>query len=152
MKIQFQEIRQAIDTKVQILLSMNPILASDIRNGTPVGGVYLFSEGSTHLYAGRTKRSIAARVRDHFSTADDCPFAWLIAREEVGRKATYHTEGSRKSLLADPTFKSVYEHAKERIRRMHVRYVGESVPERQALLEIYVALASEAKYNDFDTH
>ena len=35
---------------------------------------------------------------------------------------------------------------------MNVRYVHEKDPVRQALLEIYVAVATEAKYNDFDTH
>ncbi len=38
------------------------------------------------------------------------------------------------------------------IRAMEVRYVAESDPTRQALLEIYVATVTEAKYNDFDTH
>jgi hypothetical protein len=66
--------------------------------------------------------------------------------------ATYTREGSRKALLADATFKAEYECAKNRIRRMNVRYVRESDPVKQALLEIYVALATEAKFNDFDTH
>ena len=35
---------------------------------------------------------------------------------------------------------------------MHVRYVHEPEPLRQALLEIYVAVVAEAKYNKFDTH
>ena len=66
--------------------------------------------------------------------------------------ATYTREGSRKALLADAAFKAVYESAKNRIQRMNVRYVGESDPVRQALLEIYVALATGARYNDFETH
>jgi len=35
---------------------------------------------------------------------------------------------------------------------MEVRYVGESDPLKQALLEIYVAVVTKAKFNDFDTH
>ena len=35
---------------------------------------------------------------------------------------------------------------------MQVRYVRETDPLRQTLLEIYVAFATKAKYNDFDTH
>jgi hypothetical protein len=35
---------------------------------------------------------------------------------------------------------------------MKVRYVQEDDPLRQALLEIYVAIATKAKRNDFDTH
>jgi hypothetical protein len=114
--------------------------------------VYLFSDGRKHLYAGRTKRKIAVRIRNHFSAAPDCPFAWLLAREATNRKAAYTREGSRKALLADPTFKAKYEAAKKRIRKMNVRFVHEPDPVRQALLESYVAVVTRAKYNDFDTH
>jgi hypothetical protein len=150
-----EEFRNLVDTlhgKCEALLAMHPVAARDIPRDTPVGGVYLFSEDSTHLYAGRTKRPIAVRVRNHFSTATDCPFAWLLAREATGRKATYTRDGSRKTLLADATFKAEYERAKNRIREMSVRYVREPDPTSQALLEIYVAVATRARYNDFDTH
>ena len=35
---------------------------------------------------------------------------------------------------------------------MHVRYVHEPEPLRQALLEIYVAVVTRAEYNSFETH
>jgi hypothetical protein len=35
---------------------------------------------------------------------------------------------------------------------MSVRYVDEPDPISQALLEIYVAVTTGARYNDFDTH
>ena len=152
MNKRFQDLVDGLESKCQTLLTMRPVIANDVPSDTPVGGVYLFSEGSAHLYAGRTKRRIAVRIRNHFSTAPDCPFAWLLAREATGRTATYTRDGSRKALLADANFKAEYERAKNRIRRMNVRYVHESDPVRQALLEIYAALATEAKYNDFDTH
>ena len=152
MNERFRALADTLDGKYAALLSMRAVVAGDIPRDTPVGGVYLFSDGSTHLYVGRTKRSIAVRVRNHFSTAPDCPFAWLLAREATGKRATYKTDGSRKALLADPTFKAEYERAKDRIRKMHVRYVHEADPTGQALLEIYVAVASAARYNDFDTH
>jgi hypothetical protein len=72
--------------------------------------------------------------------------------ESTEKKATYMPDGSRRALLTNPAFKAEYERAKDRIRRMHVRYVHEPDPLRQALLEIYVAIAAEARYNDFDTH
>ena len=143
---------EGLEAKWQALIAMPPVIAAEIPNNTPVGGVYLFSEGSSHLYAGRTKRRIAIRIRNHFSTAPDCPFAWLLARETTGSKATYKSAGSRKALLEDVAFKAEYERAKQRIRRMTVRYVHEPEPVAQALLEVYVALASEARYNDFNTH
>jgi hypothetical protein len=152
MNKRFRDLVDGLESQCQTLLTMSPVIAQDVPNSTPVGGVYLFSEGSTHLYAGRTKRRITVRVRSHFSTARDCPFAWLLAREVTRKMATYTREGSRTALLADAAFKAEYERAKSRIRRMNVRYVYEPDPVRQALLEIYVALATEAKYNDFDTH
>jgi hypothetical protein len=148
----FRALVDALRPKCEALLEMRPVVASEIPRGTPVGGVYLFLDGSTHLYVGRTKRSIAVRIRNHFSTAPDCPFAWLLAREVTGKKATYKSDGSRKALLADPAFKAVYERAKNRIRKMNVRNVHEADPTGQALLEIYVAVTTKARYNDFDTH
>lgn len=82
----------------------------------------------------------------------DCPFAWLLTREITGFKPTYRTTGSRKELLTRPDFFRVYEECKKRIRKMHVRYVHEPDPLRQTLLEVYTAVVSQAKHNDFDTH
>ena len=45
-----------------------------------------------------------------------------------------------------------FEQAKDRIRQMYVRYVEESDPIRQCLLEIYAAVALDTPYNDFSTH
>ena len=131
---------------------MIPTAAEDIPSIAPEGGVYLFSEEGQNMYAGRTKRRISVRVRNHF-TGCDCPFAFLLAREATGRtEPAYTKEGSRKALLGDEDFEDAYEDAKRRIRKMRVRYVHEPDPVRQALLEIYVAIVSKAKYNDFDTH
>jgi hypothetical protein len=139
--------------KYMELISMPPFTISTIPRDCPVGGIYLFTENGKHLYAGRTKRSIKTRLQYHVSKASDCPFAWHLAREATGnKKATYKVEGSRKQLLANPEFKRVYESSKERIRNMEVRYVSEPSSIKQALLEVYVAVVSGAKYNDFDTH
>ena len=148
----FKVLIEGLHQKHEELLRMSPVTVDTAPKDTPKGGVYLFSEGSQNLYTGRTKRLIRDRLKDHVSTADDCPFAWHIAREKTGKKATYKIEGSRKELLKDPEFQAEYENSKSRIRKMDVRYVGESDPLRQALLEIYIAVVSEAKYNDFDTH
>lgn len=152
MNEQFRAIVEALHGKYEALIAREPVRADGMPKDSPIGGVYLFSEGGTHLYAGRTKRQIRVRVRYHFSTAPDCPFAWLLARASTGRKATYKQEGSRKALLADPGFRAEYDRAKQRIRAMSVRWVGEADPTTQALLEVYVAVATSARYNDFDTH
>src|SRR5690349_5655947 len=112
MNEKFRVLVDDLDRKCQALLSMVPVIAEMIPSDTPTGGVYLFSQGEIHLYAGRTRRKIATRIRNHFSTAPDCPFAWLLARKATGKYATYRREGSRKSLLADSIFKAEYERAK----------------------------------------
>jgi len=149
----FRDRVEALHRKYQELFRQEPVTAERvIPKETPVGGVYLFSEGGEPLYVGRTKRQIGTRIKNHFSTAPDCPFAWLLAREATGKRATYKPAGSRKDLLASPKFRAQYDRAKRRIRRMDVRYVHEPEPTSQALLEIYVAVATASRYNSFDTH
>jgi len=153
MNPRFADLIESLHAKLESLISMAPVTVDTVPKDTPKGGVYLFSSAGRHLYVGRTKRSIKDRLKDHVSTADDCPFAWHLAREATNNKvASYKPEGSRKHLLSQSSFKSAYERAKQQIRKMEVRYVGEPDPLRQALLEIYVAVASKAKHNDFDTH
>ena len=149
----FAALVESLEAKCHELLTIPPVAAADVPSGTPVGGIYLFSEGDVHLYAGRTKRRICERIRNQFgANPSAASLPWLIAREATGRRATYRTIGSRDDLLADSKFRTEYESARARIREMHVRYVHEPEPLRQTLLEIYVAVVTEARYNDFDTH
>jgi len=153
MNPQFADLIEGLHSKYESLMAMIPITVDTAPNDTPKGGIYLFSSAGSHLYVGRTKRSIRDRLKDHVSTADDCPFAWHLAREATGNMvASYKSHGSRKHLLSQSGFRDAYDKAKQEIREMQVRYVGEPDPLKQALLEIYVAVATEAKHNDFDTH
>ncbi len=153
MNPRFKDLINSLHSKYESLISMEPVTANTAPGDTPEGGVYLFSDGEQHLYTGRTKRSIRNRLKDHVGGSDDCPFAWHLAREVTGNMvATYKPQGSRKNLLSQPRFKEAYENAKKQIGKMHVRYVGEPDPLKRALLEIYVAVATQAKHNDFDTH
>ena len=149
----FKTFIYGLHDKYQALIAMSPVTIDTVPNNCPTGGVYLFSENGKPLYAGRTKRKIKTRLKGHVNTAKDCPFAWHLALESTEiKRVPYTKEGSRKSLLSQPHFMKSYEEAKIRIRKMEVRFVGESDPVKQALLEIYVAVVSGAKYNDFDTH
>jgi hypothetical protein len=55
-------------------------------------------------------------------------------------------------LLQDQDFVLAFTAAKARLRVMNIRVVEENNPLRQALLEMYVAVALAAPYNDFDNH
>jgi hypothetical protein len=143
---------EQLHDKYEALIKMDPVTLDSLPPKMPTSGIYLFSEDETHLYVGRSKR-LRSRLRYHCGSAADAPFAFKIAREKTGNlKASYAVVGSRNQLLADETFAAAFVNAKNRIRRMHIRFVEESDPNRQALLEIYVTISLAAPYNDFDTH
>ena len=54
--------------------------------------------------------------------------------------------------MEDKNFVAAFDSAKVRIRAMNLRFVEESNPVRQALLEIYVAVVLNTPHNDFDNH
>jgi hypothetical protein len=115
----------------------------------------LFSQNGQHLYVGRTN-NLRARLRGHCSDASghfSATFAFRIARQNSGRtKATYTSKGSRADLCNDEIFRPIFEDAKLQIANMDVRYVEEVDPVKQALLEVYVAIALGTRYNDFENH
>jgi len=148
----FQILLDGLHEKYQQLISMFPVTIGTIPKDCPKGGVYLFTENGNHLYAGRTKRKIKDRLKDHIGTPGQGAFSLRLTCEALGIKATYKKGDSKNLKLSEPQFKEAYESTKNLIRRMEVRYVSEPDPIKQALLEIYVAVVSGAKYNDFDTH
>jgi hypothetical protein len=150
---EFRKFTDGLDEQLNQLLRMTPVTLEHSIHNTPKGGVYLFTENGIHLYVGRTKNKFSDRLRGHVNTATDCPFAFRIAREETGfTGSAYSGEGTRKNLLKNAKFVGAYEAAKKRIKKMEIRWVQESDPTRQALLEIYVSVVLKTPYNDFDTH
>ena len=148
----FREHVERLHPTFELLMRMEPVTVLSLPKQVPQSGIYLFSEGATHLYVGRSKR-LRSRLQYHCGTADDAPFAFKLARHETGNvKATYTSAGSRRALLEAPAFSAAYQRAKNRIRRMHLRFVEEPNADRQALLEIYATISLGAPYNDFDTH
>ena len=55
-------------------------------------------------------------------------------------------------LAFDTAFLAAFDAAKARIRAMELRYVEETDPVRQMLLEVYVAVVLKTPHNDFDNH
>jgi hypothetical protein len=148
----FASVCASLPSKFEELICKAPVTIENASE-TPKGGVYLFSEDAKHLYVGRTKRLISKRLKNHVGTAKDCPFAFRLAREATGNTlARYSGDNTRKRLLSNSEFLAAYEAAKGRIRRMGVRWVEETDPVKQALLEVYVAVVLRTPYNDFDTH
>ena len=135
---------------------MPPVTPSTLPSDMAESGIYLFSDGEDHLYIGRSNH-IRRRLLSHCQpSAGDgkATFAFLLAREATGNhKAMYKKgPGSRKALLEDSDFAQAFIDAKSHVRQMHVRFVEETDPTKQALLEIYASVALKTRHNDFDNH
>jgi predicted GIY-YIG superfamily endonuclease len=153
-----EEFRQHIESlhpSFEVLISCVPFKFASLPKVLPKAGVYLFSDGEHHLYVGRTN-SIRKRLQQHCrqgSSHNSAPFAFRLAREtRKVTQAAYKTQGSRADLLQDRDFALAFTDAKARLRAMNIRVIEESNPLRQALLEMYVAVALATPYNDFDNH
>jgi predicted GIY-YIG superfamily endonuclease len=151
----FKQYVETLHPSFERLVHMHPVKIASLPKPLPEKCVYLFSEAGNHFYVGRTRR-LRNRLRQHSIAGaqhNQAVFAFKLAREATGRTiAAYSVEGSRKALSADPTFNEAFTHAKTRVRNMDLRFVEETDPLRQALLEIYVSVVLGTKYNDFDTH
>lgn len=147
---------ETLRPKLMLLLDMAPVSVTSLPRSMPKRGVYLLSEGKRHWYVGRSN-DIKKRIGRHSrpgSTHRMAAFAFRLAREATGYvKATYKKgEGSRSALIENKEFVAAFDSAKARIRNMDLRFVEETDPVRQALLEIYVAEVLGTPYNDFDNH
>lgn len=129
----------------------NRLLTLRTRNSSAYKGLYalLMRDGGRDF---RTGEPIEAQT--FFDDKVDIhPFAFGIAREETGKlKASYKKEGSRAALVSDPMFAAAFAKAKSRVNGMDIRFVEETDPTKQALLEIYAATALATRYNDFENH
>jgi hypothetical protein len=151
----FQQLVESLEPRYRALLASSPFKYSSLPRPLPKRGIYLFSDGGQHLYVGRTnhlRQRLAGHCRPS-STHFSATFAFRIAREQSGRlKASYTRVGSRPELLLDPEFAAAFITAKVRLGTLDIRFIEETDPVRQALLEIYVATVLRTPYNDFENH
>jgi hypothetical protein len=151
----FREHIEKLHPSFERLMAMPPVKVCALPRPMPAAGVYLFSEGARHLYVGRTDR-LRQRLGEHCrpsSTHNSAPFAFLLAREATGnRKPTYQPTGSRAELAKNLKFGRTFTDSKKRVREMDVRFVEEIDSRRQALLEMYAAIALNTPHNSFENH
>lgn len=151
----FKAYIDSLEPSFQKLLKMTPVTVSSLPKEMPLSGIYLFSESDTHLYVGRTN-TLRKRLQNHCrpsSGHNSATFAFRLTREFTGiTLASYVKEGSRAHLEKHPSFGPVFIKQKLRVREMHVRYVSEPDPMRQALLEMYASVSLSTPHNDFDNH
>jgi len=151
----FKELIDSLEPQLQELMHMEPIQYSHLPREIPQRGIYLFSDGSNHLYVGRTN-SIRKRLQNHCRPSgshNSATFAFRVARGDTQMvRASYQALGSRNELCVHPVFGPAFIAAKARVAGMDIRYVREDDTVRQALLEIYVATVLATPFNDFDNH
>ena len=155
MNPRFSEVIKNLDSLYTELLAMPLFIASSLPKTMPKKGIYLFSENGKYLYVGRSN-NIRGRIGRHCrpgATHRMGAFAFHLAREATGYlKATYKKVGSRKALMEIPEFSNAFSKAKERIRRMELQFIEVDDPIQQAIFEVYLSVALQTPYNDFDTH
>jgi hypothetical protein len=155
MNLKFAKLVESLEPAFQRLVQMTPVSAARLPRVMPSRGIYLFSEGERHLYVGRTD-NIRRRIGNHCRASsghNQATFAFRMARTETGLlRAAYTTSGSRGHMAKDQVFGPVFVASKQRVRALDLRFVEETDPTRQALLEIYAATVLETPFNDFANH
>ena len=121
-----------------------------------VEGVYCFYEGDEALYVGRTD-NIRKRVLQHCrprGRQNSAALAFNIAKKELAEDHPNEEVGrlSRGELSKNPTFATLFTKAKERVRRMSVRYVEIQDSNEQAIFEVYAHMKLGTPFNDFSNH
>jgi hypothetical protein len=151
----FSDAVSSLHQKLELPLSFEPFKYADRPKKLPENVVYLFTEGGTPLYVGRS-RKFPQRLGNHCrssSRANQSSFAFKLACEMSGLAQTrYSGPNTREKLLAIPAFADAFKSAKMRLNEMQIRYVEEGEVVRQSLLEVYCAVALRTPYNDFATH
>lgn len=111
----FAQVLELLEPAFQRLIQMPPGNAGKMPRNMPTQGVYLFSEGSQHLYVGRSdniRRRIGLHCRPG-SQHNQATFAFRMARHKTGCiAATYTVSGSRSEMVKDAVFGSMFAECK----------------------------------------
>lgn len=152
----FQLLTERLHEKYEQLMQSEPLRADQLPPKGKGAGVYTFTENGKVIYVGRTG-NVKQRFVQH--TGDGAPhnqaaLAFKFAKAILNiPKPTYkNDENSRRNLMLNTAFMEVFLAEKRRLRDLEFRFVEETDPTRQALLEIYVSEVCESPNNDFDNH
>ncbi|HWR51343.1 MAG TPA: GIY-YIG nuclease family protein [Bryobacteraceae bacterium] len=156
MNTDFQNAISGLEGKCAMLLAMQPVAVAEAKGIGSVAGVYLLSQGTKHLYVGRSN-NIRRRLRLHCQGArNQAPLAKQLAMLHLSQAGvplpSAYRKGNKEFYGTDPQFCRAFKNAKVTVASSSVRFVEEREPVAQALLEIYVALAMKTPFNDFDVH
>ena len=147
MNEKFKAAVKSLHPKYEALIQSPPhVLGAKL----PQKGVYLISEKDKPLYVGRSD-NIPKRFNQHRTAEmNKAALVRLMVAEEVGYVRDYRR--GRNKIEGYAGFAEARERAQKRVYAMSFRAVEENCPTRQALLEVYCAIAAETPFNDFGVH
>lgn len=151
----FGDAVEGLDKSFRELLACEPITYETKPRQLPSAVVYLFSDGEKPIYVGRSN-TFRQRLGNHCltgSTVNQASLAFRLACKDVGYARQRYKRGSSgaDALKSVPGLEEAFSTRKVRLRSMAIRYVAETDQVRQALLEMYTALALDLPH-DFGTH
>tara|TARA_R110002124_G_C8613358_1_gene485546 strand:- start:92 stop:562 length:471 start_codon:yes stop_codon:yes gene_type:complete len=151
----FSKVIDQLHSKFEELTTGQSFNFTTLPREMPSAGVYLFSENDKPLYVGRSNR-LRERYKSHCrlgSKHNQAAFAYKLAHKALNLGPASYKPGpeSRKGRSANAKFIEAFSAAKARVRGMQYRFVAEPDQKRQALLEMYCAIALDTEFNDFST-
>lgn len=149
----FRTLIENIHPTYERLLAMAPVFEPPL--DMPKQGVYLFSENGIHLYVGRSD-AMRRRYKQHTnrgSRPNQAGFAYKLACKKCNMSPpTYRKGDGQAERLKNPILAAEFVNAKDRVRAMDYRYVEETDPTRQSMLEAYASIALKTQFNSFENH
>jgi predicted GIY-YIG superfamily endonuclease len=151
----FGDAVEGLDHSLRTLLACQPITFNTKPRHLPNEVVYLFSNGATPVYVGRSNK-FRQRLGNHCrhgSQANQASLAFRLACAEVQHVRQKYRRGysAADALQNVDGLQAAFSAMKIQLRSMEIRYVSEPEQVKQALLEMYVALALDIPH-DFGTH
>ena len=151
MNARFTKYVHGLQPKLNELLRMKAFKMNVLPKDLPKAGIYLFSQRRRHLYVGRSS-NIRRRLRNHCRRNHNAAsFAFLLARDKTGNhEPSCKKQGSRSHLMRQKAFRVIFFSQIERVKRMDVRFVEEPDAKKRMLLEAYVAITLNTRYDKFE--
>ena len=150
MNARFQEIVCRMEPLLEELRCSDLLNWDDLKR-VPQQGVYVFYEGDTPIYTGRSRR-MRERIREHgarSSRHESATFALKLLRNAVEPEG-HSSQHTRPQLQAK--YPDEYAVQRERVRNMRFRVVEIEDPIVQTVFETYAILAlCTTRYNTFHT-
>ena len=152
MNEQFNHVIAKMEPMLDQLSATAPLNRTEL-GGIPERGVYVFYEDESPIYVGRSNR-LRQRLLEHgrrSSRHNSATFAFNIAMAAATDARISLPETTRTEIEAYPSFRSLYDKAKERVAEMNIRVIEIKDPIEQTIFEVYAALALQT-HNSFDNH